>query len=287
MKTDAKCRSTIPSQRVLRALLVVCCGWLASLHAAEPSPAAEIQQTTDSTPGEIERNANLKDLEDPTILRRRWWLQNEFDNLDAGEYNNKLTFGYIAAGKMTDNEDWGFRLEVPVVLHNAESSKRSDAFGLGDIDVAAGTIFRLSDTVRTGGAMEMRMNSATHSRLGDDRWRLSPFWGVSWDISKHVRTELLFQFDFSFAEEPGVKLQRTLEVHFPTTFVLPDDWSITVEYKPQVDYAKHEAFENIIRAAISKHLKDRPLAISLSFEQPLNSQPNQFKALLTATYFLK
>jgi hypothetical protein len=152
--------------------------------------------------------------------------------------------------------------------------------------MAAGTIFQLDHSLRTFGAMELRVDSASDAALGDNRCRWCPSWGASWDISRHLRTEPFLQYDHSFAERPGVKEERKLEVHLPLTVVLPDDWSLTLEYKPELHCEKSGTWNNIVRAGVSKHLKKRPIVLNLSYEQPLYGDTRECKVLLTLTRYL-
>jgi hypothetical protein len=276
------------SHLVLQGLLILFSGLQVSLLAEEPSVAAAAGLGLESVSTEHERLKNLKDLADPTMIRRRVWMENEWKNLEDGAFNNKLTFGFVWGWKINETQDLGLRLKAPLAFHEAGSSAGdSDAFGIGDIDLAAGTVFHLSERVRTGGGLELRIDSASDDSLGDNRWRWSPSWGVSWDISKNVRTQLSVQYNHSFSEEAGVARERTLEVSLPLTFVLPDDWSVTVEYKPKVDFEKHGRWENIVRGGVSKHLKNHPVAVSLFFEKPLTAKTDEYKVVLGITRFLK
>jgi hypothetical protein len=76
--------------------------------AADATPATE----------RIERE-ELEQNDNPTILRRRVWWENEYSNLHRGAWQHKLTLGGVYAFSPSPDYEWGARLELPLVYANA------------------------------------------------------------------------------------------------------------------------------------------------------------------------
>jgi hypothetical protein len=119
------------------------------------------------------------------------------------------------------------RLKVPFVYDQSdEISSDADAGGLGDIEVATGTAFRLGNTWRTGGGIELHADTASKPALGDSVWRLHPFWSVAHDVTNWLTLTPTAEYNHSIVEERNVAAQRYLELSLPVPFILPSDWSI-------------------------------------------------------------
>src|SRR6266536_3083397 len=88
--------------------------------------------------------------------------------------------GRFVVSRVSDRQDWAVRLKVPFVYNRSdEASGLADIGGLGDIEVATGTAFRLSNSWRTGGGIELHADTASNPALGDSVWRLHPSWSVA------------------------------------------------------------------------------------------------------------
>src|SRR5207249_8793364 len=143
------------------------------LPAAEPSPspaAAAVDQ--------------LKALNDQTIIQSSVWLDTEWDQFKNGAEEATWTLGGLWGWRVSDRQDGAVRLKVPFVYDRSdEASGHTDVGGLGDIEVATGTAFRLSNTWRTGGGIELHTDSASNPALGDSVWRLHSSWSIAHDVT--------------------------------------------------------------------------------------------------------
>jgi hypothetical protein len=84
----------------------------------------------------------LRALEDPSILKRRVWLDTEWNSFKDSSDDVDFTFGGLWAWGVSDNQDWAVRLKVPVRFHMAGNAAGDlNEQGLGDIKLAAGCGF--------------------------------------------------------------------------------------------------------------------------------------------------
>ena len=171
--SDERRRRTIEEamyQVLVVAITAIACIWfVTSACSAEPIGAA----------GEQKMVAHeLKALLDPTILIRRIWLDSEWNKFKDDSSDLQQTLGGAWAWGISGRADWGVRLKVPIKRHfSGDADDDGDKRGLGDIELATGTAFRLSDTWRAGGGMQLRMPSGTD--ISDNTWRLQEFGAVA------------------------------------------------------------------------------------------------------------
>src|SRR6266705_2730447 len=89
----------------------------------------------------------------------------------------------VVGSRVSDRQDWAVRLKVPFVYDRSdEASGHADVGGIGDIEVATGTAFSLSNTWRTGGGLELHADTASNPALSANVWRLHPSWSIAHDV---------------------------------------------------------------------------------------------------------
>ena len=142
------------------------------VHAQESATATS--QTFD---------ADLKELNDPTILSRRVWFEKEWNHFEDSSNVVEDTFGALWAWRLSDTTDWAVRLKLPVKYRfGSDNPDVSDIGGLGDIKVATGAAARLSDNFRIGGGLDLELPTGRHE-LSDNAWRIQEFVAFGWDIT--------------------------------------------------------------------------------------------------------
>jgi hypothetical protein len=142
-------------------------------------PAAE-QAPPDSATATEQLKAALRDQ---TIIQSSAWLDTEWDQFN-GAKEFTWTLGMLWGWHVRDQQDLALRFKLPIVYQRSDqASGPADIGGLGNIEVATGTAFRLSNTWRTGGGIELHADTASNAALGDNVWRLHSSWTVAHEIT--------------------------------------------------------------------------------------------------------
>lgn len=261
--------------RLAAAPFTIC--WLTT---ASPAAETAVVNADEQTAAE-----ELKLLADPTILKSRVWLDSEWNDSRHGGGDGKVTLGGVWVWGVSPNQDWAVRLKIPFAWHVAgNAAGDSDEYGLGDIDLATGAAFRLGKSWRTGGGLELRAPSATDDVLGDDVWRLKPFWSVGWDATERLTFAFTAEYNQSIAEEHGVARKRFLEMFFPTTYVLPHRWSVTAQYEAKVDFENDDRWTHSAKFVVAKRLDRAPVSLAASIKKPFDGGAKQFQVNFIVTY---
>lgn len=263
-------RKTIPPIKIGAALLAL----TAAFTTARAQDSAAIEE--------------LKGLNDPTILERRAWFDYEWNRFRDDSGFGKLTLGGMWAWRAAENQDWAVRMTLPYAWHeagNAEDDHNTN--GLGDIEMAAGTAFRLGKSLRTGGGLELHADTATSHTLGDNVWRLKPFWSLAWDVRNWLTLGFTAEYSHSIYEENGVARQRYGEFYFPATLTLPHLWSVSVRYKGKLDFENNDRWINNVRISVAKRLDNVPVSIEVAVEKDINGSSKEFQTNLILTYYFK
>ena len=243
------------------------------------------EMPTESDAAAVEQ---LKALNDRTIIVSRVWLDTEWDQFKQGAEKATWTLGGLWGWRAREQQDWAVRLKVPFVYHRSdEASGHTDIGGMGDIEVATGTAFRLSDRWRTGGGIELHADTASNPALGDSMWRLKPFWGVARDVTDWLTLTFNAEYNYSIAEEHNAPPQRYIELSLPTTFILPHDWSIGTNYKAKVDFENRDRWTHTVDIGVAKRLSNAPVVLSAILEKPLNGGAKKFQVNFTMTYYFE
>ncbi len=267
------------SRRALAVTSIVTGSWLTLVEsaAAQSATASDDQRISDE----------IKALEDPTILKNRIWLDTEWSKFKHNGDDLQETLGATWAWRVSSEQDWAIRIKVPASAHFAGDDPDKDLNGLGDVKLAAGTAFRLSNTWRTGGGVEIRMPTGTDHDLSDNSWRLQEFGAVAWDVTSWLTISPSFEHNHSIAEEPNVAPNHYLELYLPATLRLPGHWSIHAKYEAKLDFEDGNAWSHFAKLGVSKRLDDLPVALSLSIKKPLEESEKDFQINLVGTYYLQ
>jgi hypothetical protein len=251
--------------------------------AARALPAAE-QASADSATV----TQQLKALSDPTILQSSLWLDTEWEQFKHGAEEATWTLGALWAWRVTDRQDLAVRLHVPFVYDRSDkASGHAEIGGIGDIEVATGTAFRLSNTWRTGGGIELHADSASNPVLSSNVWRLHPSWSVAHDVTHWLTVTFTTDYYHSIAEEHDALPQRYLQLSLPTSVILPQDWSITTNYKAKVNFENGERWTHTVDLGVAKRLPHLPLVLSATFEKPTKGGNERFEVDFTITYYFQ
>ena len=229
----------------------------------------------------------LKAIEDPSIFKRRVWVDTEWSSFKDSSDDGVLTFGGQWAWRASANQDWAVRLKVPLEFHVAGNGPGdSNEQGLGDLKLAAGTAFRLSDSLRTAAGLEMRFPTATDN-LGANVWRPMLFGVVAWDVQPGVTFSPSAEYNKSIKELRGTAPQEFLELFFPVTFVVQRYWAVSPRYELKVDFANDNRLTHSGKLSVTKRLEDRPLAFTLSIKKSFDGGAKKFQLNFVATHYFQ
>ena len=251
--------------------------------AARGLQAAEQASTDSSTAAD-----QLKALRDQTIIQSSVWLDTEWDQYKHGAEEATWTLAGLWGWRVSDRQDWAVRLKVPFVYDRSnEASGHADIGGLGDIEVGTGTAFRLSNTWRTGGGIELHADSASNPALSSNVWRLHPTWSVAHDVTSWLTLTFTTDYNHSIAQEHGALPQRYLQLSLPASFILPQNWSIGTNYKAKVNFENGERWTHTVDVGVAKRLPNLPLVLSATFEKPFKGGNERFQVNFTITYYFE
>jgi hypothetical protein len=229
----------------------------------------------------------LRAIEDPSILKRRVWVDTEWSDFKDSSNELDFTFGGLWAWRVSENQDWAVRIKVPVNFHMAGNTfGDSNEQGLGDIKLAAGTAFRLSETWRAGAGLEMRFPTASDN-LGANAWRTQLFGVIGWDVTPAVTLSPSAEYNKSIKELRGSAPQEFLEMFFPVTFLLPDRWSVTPRYEFKADFANGDRVTHSGKLSATKLLEDRPLAFTMSIKKTFDGGEKRFQINFVVTHYFR
>jgi hypothetical protein len=255
---------------------------------AQTSSAAEA--TAESTAGESNEQIvveQLKSETDPTILKRRVWLETEWNNNRDGSDDVEETLGGLWAWRITEDMDWAVRLKLPYEWHSAgDDAGDSDKCGFGDIKLATGAAFRLNESWRVGGGLELRMPTAEDD-MGDDVWRLQEIGAVAWDATRWLSFSPSFEYNESICEQDDAPPQHNVELFFPATIILPQRWSVTARYEAKVDFEDDNYVTQSGKLYLSKQFENPALGFTVSIKKPFNTANKDYQVNFIATYFFQ
>jgi hypothetical protein len=255
---------------------------IAGLATADLSVAEPADTNTDQVP-----EADLKEFNDPTILSRRVWLETEWNKFTDGTHFVEETLGTLWGWPVSENQDFGVRLKLPVKFRvDSDDPNVSDIGGLGDIKVAAGTAFLLCKTVRIGGGLDLEMPTGRHE-LSDNAWRIQEFGALGWDITPWLTFSPSIEYNQTFSEEGSAPALHLLETFIPLTFVLPHKWAVSAGYENKTDFENDNYVINRAKIAIAKELESIPLSLYLQAKRDFDSGEKEFQVTFVGTYYFR
>jgi hypothetical protein len=232
-------------------------------------------------------SADLKELNDPTILTRRVWFETEWNKFIDGTHVVEETLGSLWAWRLSESQDWAVRLKLPVKFRvGSDVPGFSDIGGLGDVKLATGTAFRLSKTWRLGGGVDLAMPTGRHE-LSDNAWRIQEFAVVAWDITPCLTFSPSFEYNQSISEEGNASQIHFLESFFPLTCILPHKWALIVGYENKIDFHNDNYVTHRAKLGIAKELESVPLSLALSAKRDFDSGEKEFQVNFAVTYFFR
>lgn len=229
----------------------------------------------------------LKAIEDPTILKRRVWLDTEWNRFRDSSDDVEVTVGALWAWRVTDDRDWALRVKVPVKFHKSgDAAGDADKEGLGDIKLAVGTAFRHQPSLRSAVGLELRFPTASDN-LGSNAYRALLFGTFAWDVTRSITFSPSVEYNNSIKEVRGSAPQEFIELFFPVTFLLPERWSVAPRYEYKVDFANNDQLTRSAKLTVTKLLENQPLGFSVSFKKNIDQTNKEFQINFVTTYYFR
>jgi len=246
-----------------------------SLSAVEPSadPVAAEQ---------------LKQLNDQTIIGNRVSLGSDWSQYKDGAEKATWTLAGLWGWPISDWQDWGVRFKLPFVYQRSDkASDHAEVGGVGDFEIGTGPAFRLNDTWRTAGGIELHGDTASNRAIAESVWRLKQGWGVSHDVTDWLTLTFNADYNHSIVEKDDVRPQSYFELALPATLILSNDWSISARYKATVDFENGDRWSHTVNAGVAKRLSKVPVVLSASLEKPLIGSGKEFQVSITVVYYFE
>jgi hypothetical protein len=230
----------------------------------------------------------LKQLNDQTIIRTYVSLDSEWDHSKDGTENATFTLTGLWARAVSDSQDWGIRFRLPFSYHRTDQGSDDDAIGgVGDAEIGTGTAFRLNDTWRTAGGIELHTDTASDRALAERVWRLKYGWGVAHDFTKWLSANFNVDYNHSIAERDDVRPQRYLELSLPATLIFPQAWSINAKYKTAIDFQNGDRWNHMVGVGVAKRLSKVPIVLSATVEKSVSGGAKRFQANIGIVYYFQ
>jgi hypothetical protein len=256
---------------------------LFSLLLLSPERLSAVEPGTSSTAAE-----ELKQLNDQTIIGNRMSLDSEWEQFKHGAGKATWTVAGLWGWPVSHWQDWGIRLRLPFAYDRGDqASGHPEVGGVGDVEIGTGPAFRLNDTWRTGGGIELHGDTASDRAIAENVWRLKAGWGVSHDVTDWLTLSPSADYNHSIIENDNVSPQSYLELSLPATFILPQAWSMSAKYKATVDFENGDRWNHKLTAGVAKRLSKIPVVVSATFGKPLSSGTKEFEASVTIVYYFK
>ena len=230
----------------------------------------------------------LKQLNDQTIISDRLSLGSDWSQFKHGAEKATWTITGLWGWRINDCQDWGVRFRLPFAYRRSdEASGHAEVGGFSDAELGAGTAFRLNDTWRTGGGIELHGDTASDRALAESVWRLKVGWGISHDLTHWLTLSPDINYNHSIVEKHDVRPQTYLELALPVTLILPDHWSVNGRYRATVDFENGDRWSQTISAGVAKRLSKVPVVLSASLEKPLAGSGKKFQVGITVVYYFQ
>jgi hypothetical protein len=230
----------------------------------------------------------LKQLNDRTLLSTHLSLDTEWNQYKDGVERATWALNALWGGRVNDWQDWAIRFNLPVDYQTSgDGLDHHDVGGLGDLEVGVGSAFRLNDTWRTAGGVELHADTASDPTFAEDVWRLKWGWGVAHDFNNWFSASVSGDYNRSIAENDNVQPHSYLEMSLPVTFILPQRWSVSAKYRTIVDFNNGDRWTHTLTAGLAKRLSKLPIVLSASVQKPVSSSAKRFQIDFTIVYYFE
>jgi hypothetical protein len=244
------------------------------MGAALIAPAAEVVDATEVDPGL-----------DPTVLRSRVKLNNEFIDREHGASKNTTKLSLAYAFGRDARRDWSIQLELPLVTADGGRDGYGDTTGFGDTTLRLVHVVDGAGVFRWAVGMETQFNTAAQDQLGDGVFRVSPLFGFAVQPSADWKFQTVVQFDQSLTRESGVSEQQELKLIPSLQFNLPRGFYAHAETELKWNLRDDGEFGAKLKFEIGRGFGARgEWVLSARYEVPLTESADQHTFALACAY---
>ena len=130
----------------------------------------------------------LKQLNDQTIIGNRVSLDTGWDHFKESAEKVTWTLAAQWAWRLGESQDLGIRFRLPFAYHRSDqASDYAVVGGVGDAEIGTGTAFRLNDTWRAAGGIELHADTASDRALAEEVWPINAKYTASIDFENGDR----------------------------------------------------------------------------------------------------
>jgi hypothetical protein len=240
------------------------------------------------TPTDPTAAEELKQLNDNTLVRTHLSLDSEWNQYKDGIERVSWGLNALWSWRASDRQDWAIRLNLPVDYQTSRSgSDHGDVIGAGDVEVGVGTAFRLNDSWRAAGGIELHADTASDPLFAEDVWRLKWGLGVAHDFTRWFSAAVSADYNRSITEEDNIRPHSYFETALPVTFILPQNWSVGAKYRALVDFNNGDHWGHTISGGIAKRLSNLPIVLSASVQKAVSSSSKRLQVDVTIVYYFQ
>jgi hypothetical protein len=218
---------------------------------------------------------------DPTLISSRFlseFIYESYDH-DSDLYKTENTLRWGIPWR--DDHALGIQAMLPVKWRETATD---DASGLGDLELRAGVVGRLAPTLRYGLAVNAVLETATDSLLSDNAFVLRPITALRWDYNAAITLGINVEYNFTPLDDESNDVSA-LEVKFPISFKINEDWSGFLSYNPRWDLLDESNRHRLELGATYLWGSHNQYAWSAGTEVPLSSESFEFKLATGFNWF--
>jgi hypothetical protein len=181
------------------------------------------------------------------------------------------------------NEDYSLGLQFMLPVKWTETASDGE-FGLGDLELRAGVLGRISQDVRFGLAVNAVLDTADNSLFSDNAFILRPIAALRWDLKSDLTLGVNVEYNFTPLDEDTSDVSA-LAVKFPVIFKINHDWSGFLSYNPRWNLLNESDRHRVELSTTRVWGADRQFAWSMGAEVPLSSESFKFKLTTGFVWF--
>lgn len=256
--------------------------WLAAFTVLLTLPQTFSQAQEANTPWYKHniRNAWLQN-HDPTLISPR--LRTELSYQDLSDDQSTLKLETTLRWATGIGDDWAFGLQAMLPLVREQAPTDSENY-FGNIEIRAGMVKKISDSLRYGIALNAAFDTASSETKDNPSVKLKPICAIRWDLSEKANTGIQLEYTFTPHDE-GDQDAKTLELKLPIALKFSDSWSGSLTYKPQWNFTT-DSTRHRVSADTSYTLgQEHQYALSLGVELPLSEQDLDWKCIAGLTWY--